>query len=288
MMMNSTNPNNSSSNNNKFVHRRRRREPFALVLQWKVVVLIMMILMAALPQSRIRQGGEGQGGVDFGIGFVLVADAKCAIFDNRKNALSLDHLPKDIIYESDTDKLYCMEKESCRNYIIRDCSMVHCRGMRSCYGTLFEQNELVSCRADEACSAMTVVSGYDVVCGGGYANVCSGAKIALSRFSLCSGQAACVSTGAYNNPQQQPPQQQQRPSVVKTNFYLGETGVLTCTNGNGHYTCQNLAIYIDNKSRACFGFGEDYYDGIGGCGVVCATKADCHVESIIFHHNNDK
>ncbi|KAL7573832.1 hypothetical protein ACA910_012409 [Epithemia clementina (nom. ined.)] len=49
------------------------------------------------------------------------------------------------------------------------------------------------------------------------------------------------------------PHSKDAPHKAKTILYLGASGVVHCTGGQGMRSCQNLVVHINQARRACFG-----------------------------------
>lgn len=197
---------------------------------------------------------------------VETAQARCSVRDGSNQQRSVNSLPLGVFYDSDVDRIRCMEPDSCRGWTIARCAMVHCTGQQSCQGAVLEDNQGISCAGDSACQFSSIFQTRYVSCGLDFPNTCRRAIIAASKEVYCYGKSACAPN--YEN---------------GITFNVGAEGIVRCANGKGSYSCENLEIEISHGHRACIATSLDQATTGNKCAVFCESKGECDQASIRFH-----
>ncbi|KAL7571670.1 hypothetical protein ACA910_011200 [Epithemia clementina (nom. ined.)] len=223
--------------------------------------------------------------------------AACTATDRHGSPVVL-HAPLfGVLYDARNDELTCQQQNSCREWNLRDCTVVKCLHSHACRNSHFTNVTTLSCFRYASCQEAQVIQAHGVTCGMDATNSCLQATMEIDTELTCWGQFACVSD-----------------ADTQMNVTVGAHGVVRCLNGGARgYSCQHMVVWIDHARRACFGTGsggELHGSKVNGegeekvpddatwsssdlpqrttnlssqhCAVLCDGEGECDKETILF------
>ncbi|KAL7571680.1 hypothetical protein ACA910_011208 [Epithemia clementina (nom. ined.)] len=203
----------------------------------------------------------------FGVGTVVVVDAKCQAFNHhgKEVVLTTSILPKGVEYDYKDDQMECKLPSACRDWTITNCTRLECNNEFSCRGAKLIQNQNVLCAWFGSCQDATIQQAEHVTCGGpsNSDKYCLRANIEASLLT-CHGPRSCVA----KDPQD---------AVVAK---VWNSGQIHCENAlTKEWACAQMSLHIRFGHQACIDEQKDLHRG---CPIVCVNAWDCDRESLFF------